>query len=152
MAGFIPIIFAMYYTYQEIEQFTLDECKIAKLQLQMKLPDIKAKLNEWRDGLHADLDGERLEKKYRHLRRLLHKVEMRMIVVKKEMGIDKKDLSDHYERNRKANEHLGGIVKPKPFHAIFCQVAHQYLDERTIEELTRITQQNLIQLKSEFDF
>ncbi len=131
------------YTYQMIEQFTLPECKKAKIELQIAIPEIKLAMEDCRNGLNEDLDLDRLTRKYFHLRWLMSKVEIRMIDLKQEMGIPPKMKADEHERNRQINLRLVEEIKPDPYDFAFRAIASQELDGETYQKISQLARQQI---------
>ncbi len=140
--------------YEDIDQFTIEECKIAKLELQVALTSTKERLSDWREGIETDYDGEHLERRYRHLRRLLHRLEIRMMQLKQQIkqaeSIEaKEEIYLKNEANRKTNEAMFSALKPKPYHFIFCGIARDVLDQETFNKIHSLAKQKIEKLKSE---
>jgi len=135
-------------SFESIDNFSLNECKLAKLSNQEHIMAIKQRLMN--ESLSEEMRFD-LEKKRKHLGRLSFRIDKRILVLKKELGISKHKLQIQMEESRHANDQLIQFLRPRAYHAVFCYVAHELLDTNTIEMIESEVKQRIKQLKEELE-
>ena len=135
-------------SFESIDKFSLEECKLAKLSNQEHIMAIKQRLMN--ESLSEEMRFD-LEKKRRHLGRLSFRIDKRILVLKEELRILKDKLQIQAEENRHANDQLIQFFRPRAYHAVFCYIAHELLDTDTIEMIESEVKQRIKQLKEELE-
>lgn len=138
-------------TYEEIDRLDYKELKIEKLNLQNTITQIKEYINDIDD--EDDLYGEnfdKLNRKLRHLKRLIIKIDIRLTEIKSLEYVAKynKDSVEEYNKLVRRIE-MTQLLKPDAKYAIFYQVCHELLDEYTCRNLSRETNKRLQELRDD---
>ena len=128
-----------YLDYEQIDTFSLDDAKKAKLELALELSELKddIKTLENNENFFDEIKLQKLKRKRKHFLRLTNRIEQRLIDLKSEEKQKGKNINQENQLRKTVNEKIKEKFNFTPTikHAIFVKVAQDLLDQETLKKI-----------------